>query len=95
MHIPIKKINPLTINCGIVIALRAERYRSGFAVIYSTGRLKYGNYCCTGPQTPDSAPEAAAPDKIKLPKVVGGFDEKIKIDVVKLRICLIISGSDY
>jgi hypothetical protein len=40
-------------------------------------------------------PAAAALDKSKLTKVVGGFDEKIKIDVVKLSICLIISGSDY
>jgi hypothetical protein len=39
--------------------------------------------------------EATALRKVKLPKVVGGFDEKIKIDVVKLRICLIIDGLDY
>ena len=30
--------------------------------------------------------------KAKLPKVVGGFVEKIKMDVVKYRFCLILGG---
>jgi ATP-dependent Lon protease len=47
------------------------------------------------PQSLMTCSLATVPFIFKLPKVVGGFDEKIKIDVVKLRICLIISGSDY